>query len=69
MKENNEAVSGWLQEIKGTVERFIRSNTRSDRGSGSYPKNGTWDDRIQGDDEEDQVMLPGVQSTAFDFIK
>jgi hypothetical protein len=62
MNENNEIVSAWLREIKATVERFMEGGARPNGGLG-----GNWDDRIQGDDAEDQAMLSGVQS--FDFLK
>lgn len=69
MKENNETISSWLQEIKVTMERFMAGEARPNGGSRSYPKNGTWDERMVGDDEEDQALLSGVQSATFDFMK
>jgi hypothetical protein len=60
MQENNETVSGWLRDIKVTVERFMAGEARPNGGSRSYPSNDIWD--VAGDDEEGQAILP-------DFMK
>jgi hypothetical protein len=57
MKENNETISGWLQEVKLTVERFMAGDTKTNGGSQSHPKNSIWDERAEGDEEEDQALL------------
>lgn len=62
MNENNTIISAWLHEIKATVERFMGGGARPDGGLGV-----NWDDRIQGDNVEDEAMLSGAQS--FDFLK
>jgi hypothetical protein len=67
MKENNETVSGWLGEIKVTMERFMVGETRRNGGSQNYPRTDIWDGPMVGDDEEGQAMLSGAQSATFDL--
>jgi len=61
LRENNEAIVGWLQEA---VEGLTEAGTNG--GAVGY-KSGTWGEHIEGDDDENQGLLSGAQSNPFDF--
>ncbi|KAH6670169.1 hypothetical protein B0J14DRAFT_657253 [Halenospora varia] len=62
LRENNKAVEGWLHAaVEGLTEAGMN-------GELEY-KSGTWDEHMGGDDDENQGLLSGVQSSSFDFIK
>jgi hypothetical protein len=64
MKDNNDSISAWLQEVKSGVERLLMGDTRMDRGTGEHSNVNL--DGIEGAKEE---ALTGIPPTAFDLFK